>query len=131
MLRSGQYPPDPHPAQTRTRNLKSPYENPCLIAAEIESRLKNCGRHGKSRHYYGEIIEQIYCQYLDGTDDLFRLAGDFNMTLESLSRTENKLIRYISGWKRKPIPFNVWRSKRSVVQNLGHKEWGMTETMPL
>jgi hypothetical protein len=45
-----------NPAEGRTpgRNVVATFENPCLIAAEIWSRVSSCGKHGEIiKHRFG------------------------------------------------------------------------------
>jgi len=69
----------------------------CEIAAEIGSRLNQCGK-------YQRIIRELNC--VQG--DPGRLAQAYNLDMDSFNILWNKLLIYISGWRRKRVSFKRW-----------------------
>ncbi|AQU06090.1 hypothetical protein [Dehalococcoides mccartyi] len=78
----------------RTQRHSAFFETPCQIAAEIEARLNACGSDGfmvKALYAWGERPEIVA--------QAFKL-DEFNMW----KRVE-RVLKYVSGWKRKRNTF--------------------------
>lgn len=70
----------------------------CEIAAEVGARLEGCGK-------YRRIIIKLNCDQYGNPD---KLAQEFNMHIEDFNALWDKLLHYISGWKRKRVSFKRW-----------------------
>ena len=94
-LRAGRWPKNPDRADdnnTGSRAIKTEatFTKPILILAEVESRLRKTGIHGKL------LVAQIE-------------AGG---TFETLDREAKDALMYVKGFRRKRMSFSAWKKKR-------------------
>jgi hypothetical protein len=108
MLRHGEWPPEEvetgysgidAEAIRRKHSASTAYFTlACGIAAEVGARLNKCGK-------YDRIIYVLNCE-IGGNPE--KLAREFNMHIDDFNILWDKLLIYISGWKRKRMTFKRW-----------------------
>ena len=107
MLRQGDWPPEcPDTGYTgidtaairRQHSGAAPYARACEIAAEVGARLNCCGK-------YARIIYKLNCEEGNHPD---KLAQEFNLHPDDFNELWDKLLHYISGWRRKRVTFKRW-----------------------
>lgn len=76
----------------------------CGIAAEVGARLNQCGR-------YSRIIYVLNCE-TGGSQE--KLAREFKLHPDEFNILWDKLLIYISGWRRKRISFGRWLAMAEV-----------------
>ena len=93
-LREGRYPPNPDQAipARRQRQLQkeATFTKATRLAAEIDTRIDDCDEDG-------EIFLLIYKDQID----IPELAKKRGLTIEQVDLCCRKVLRYITGWKRK------------------------------
>jgi len=91
MLQIGEWPPDPKGTGYTDGGIKSGVRIPSKAAedftAEIEARLKTCGRDGQ---------DLVYLLVNNGTD-------------VQLTPGTQQVLKYISGWRRKRQSYKSWK----------------------
>jgi hypothetical protein len=103
-LREGNWPPDPRETgyndrsfTTRQWQRHAPFETACMIAGEVDARLKACG-------WDGLLVKSVYCW---GED--YQSLG---ISEEELYRRCGRCLEYVSGWKRKNMSYKQWVKQR-------------------
>jgi len=96
MLRSGVWPANPSGGYTdaAARTPVRPharFETPCQFAAEIEARLESTKEAGEA------LVDEVQ-------------AGI--TWYEYLSRPARRALNYISGWRRRSMPYAKWRANK-------------------
>ncbi|AGG07959.1 hypothetical protein [Dehalococcoides mccartyi] len=100
LLIEGKWPPEPSnwannsEVCKRSRSRHASFEKPCQVAAEIESRLNACGSDGfivKALYVWGEKPEIV--------------ANAFNQNEFIMWKRVDRVLKYVSGWKRKRNTF--------------------------
>jgi len=110
MLRSGAYPPEPSQsgytdAPTGKKQIKprAPFVIAAETAAELDSRLTQAGLDGL-------LLELVYGG--DNQDRLFmiqHIAIALGTDIKDIDRRLEKVLKYISGWRRKERGFTQWK----------------------
>jgi hypothetical protein len=107
-LREGHWPPNPRETGYVDRSIISkqwqrhaPFEMACMIAGELDARLKACGKDGL-------LVRAVYCW---GED--YQSLG---MRDEELSWRCGRCLAYISGVKRKTTQYLQWAKQRNYRQ---------------
>jgi hypothetical protein len=100
-LRAGHWPQDPDrpsPDQSGQRSIKTEasFIKPILILAEVETRLRRTGIHGKL------LVAQI------------EAGREFN----TLDREAKDALFYIKGWRQKRMGFKAWKRARKYYGNV-------------
>jgi len=107
MLSSGELPPEEvdtgytgidSAAIQRQHSGQASYARACEIAAEIGARINGCGK-------YARIIYTLNCEEGNHPD---KLAQEFNLHPDDFNVLWDKLLIYISGWRRKRVTFKRW-----------------------
>jgi hypothetical protein len=107
MLRQGEWPPEEvetgysgidASAIQRKHGSTAYFTIACGIAAELGARLNKCGK-------YDRIIYRLNCES-GGSQD--KLAREFKLHPDEFNILWDKLLIYISGWKRKRVTFKRW-----------------------
>jgi hypothetical protein len=100
ILRDGNWPPKPHDGAFRTlrdpskpRAPFAPFESPALICAELDARLKNCGHDG--------LLTKAVLAWEEDENTL-------GLDRRELYRRVLRCLKYVSGWKRKRMPYTFW-----------------------
>lgn len=101
-LREGNYPVAQTGYNRDHKSLIAPFIIAADIAIEIDDRLKQIPK----RTY----IEQYYVKGID----IYSIAQREHISVYSLNRELNKMIMYLSGWKRKRIDYNHWLLLRRI-----------------
>ncbi len=78
------------PINASRRSKEAPFVKPCIIAAEIEVRLQTTSTDGKL------LIAEIQS----------------GKKIDDLEYESRQALNYISGWRRKHVPFKRWVSLR-------------------
>lgn len=105
-LDEGQWPPEPggyNDVKTgKPEWWRGAYfETPCQFGAEVRHRLEATGSDGLLvLSYYVYDVDLEYLARLNGLD------------VHRLSRRIERVLRYMSGWKRKRKTYREWRQKR-------------------
>ena len=116
-LRIGEYPPEcPETGYTgidtaairRQHSGQASYARACEIAAEVGARLNMCGK-------YSRIIYRLNCEEGNSQE---KLAQEFNLHPDDFDVLWDKLLIYISGWRRKRITFKRWVKMTEVKANV-------------
>ena len=99
ILRAGHWPQDPYGADnntsSRTIKTEASFVKPELVIAELEERLKRCGKQA----------ELLVTQVEDGR------------TLSNLSPGAREILMYVKGFRRKRMSFSAWKKQRKHRQN--------------
>ena len=107
MLRLGDWPPEgadtgytgiDTAAIRRQHSGAAPFARACEIAAEVGARLNMCGK-------YSRIIYRLNCEEGNSQE---KLAQEFNLHPDDFDVLWDKLLIYISGWRRKRVTFKRW-----------------------
>jgi hypothetical protein len=103
-LRAGHWPKDPDNSSDnigqRSIKTEASFTKPILILAEVESRLRRTGIHGKL------LVAQI------------EAGREFN----TLDREARDALLYIKGWKQKRMGFSQWKKDRKYYQKVRKEE---------
>jgi hypothetical protein len=108
-LKRGEWPEgvssDYPPSVNRTRSARAYFENPCLVIAELEIRVKRCGLDGF-------LVEEK----ISGKDEE-QIARERFLSVDYVRRRVNKVLwycssgrvaRWISTKKRKGLTYEEW-----------------------
>lgn len=96
-LREGHYPSAPGGRSTQHGQSKlAPFIVAIDIAAEIDSRLGSIPNHALIEDYFSQDIEER------------EICRRYHLSIYSFHRELNKMITYLSGWKRKRIDYPSW-----------------------
>jgi len=114
-LRAGEY-PEMHlgylerPLATRTRGHHAPFENPCLAAAEIEKRLKVCGRDGF-------LTKVHYC--MEEQDE--EIARSLSLPAEAVSKGVKDALSYITNTWPKSRGYKEFKERKRATSRRGSR----------
>jgi hypothetical protein len=107
-LKEGRYPPDPVGGSSyvdlqgkKAVRHRATFENPVLIAAEVEARLAMCGLDG--------LILKAVTLWEEGIEYLSRCLG---ISEDIIIKRKSKALGFISGWRRKRISYREWMGHR-------------------
>lgn len=105
-LRSGlklESPPgnDNPEAQWTGRNQHSSFENSCLLAAEIYSRVKRCS-------FDGYLVIERYGLDSGNPVGERKISGSRGISLNQVYQSIERVIKYCTGRNRKKIPYEKW-----------------------
>jgi hypothetical protein len=96
-LREGHYPSAPAGRSTKHSQSKlAPFVIAADIAAEVDSRLKLIPNH--------TFIDEYFMRDIDEREICIR----HQISMYSFHRELNKMVSYLSGWKRKRIDYPSW-----------------------
>lgn len=106
-LRDGEYPPDPRDTgyertSHRMDRSSASFCTPCELAAEIEVRLAQIGNDGSIillLYVYGHTLSEVAMKHKRTEYEILRDSG--------------KMLRYISGYKRKLMTYDAWLTMRA------------------
>jgi hypothetical protein len=105
LLTEGCWPRDPNQSSIDVpgprlgiKSFRAPFENPAMIAAEIEARLQRTGLAGRVLYY--------------------QLRAD--CTWGDLEKSARSALYYCCGWKRKSTSFANWKSQRHYYLKSAH-----------
>ncbi len=111
ILRDGEWPREPRETgyygnmQNKQVNKEAKFIKPASIAAEIDIRLEKCGTDGLLLEY----------TYTNGGQDrpylIPHIAKLLNIVEEHVDLRCNRALSYISGWKRKKVPYSTYRDR--------------------
>ena len=108
-LRAGGYPPDPGVSGyteapggfVTIRARGASFEYSCLLAAEVDIRLKATGMDGY-------LVEE---KYIDDMSEQ-EISDLRHIPLEEVFRRLRTAINYMSGWKRRPYSYADFKAHR-------------------
>jgi len=86
------------PLATRKRRGHAPFENPCLLVGEVESRLKACGPDG--------LWAKIYYSGLEGEEEIARAMS---LPVRTVSKGIKSALSYISFKWPKDRNYKEWK----------------------
>ena len=113
ILRAGHWPQDPYGADnntsSRTIKTEASFVKPELVIAELEERLKRCGKQA----------ELLVTQVEDGR------------TLSNLSPGAREVLMYAKGFRRKRIGFRKWLREIYHRSKSGEKEQFLPEKVAI
>ncbi len=89
-------------AQWTGRNLHAIFEEPCLLAAEVYSRVKSCG-------YDGYIVMERFGLDKEECTQERIISESRGIPLNQIYQSINFVVRYCQGRKRKKIPYFQWK----------------------
>lgn len=113
LLRQGEYPPEEletgysgidSAAIQRRPAGEAYFTHACMIAAEVGARLNKCGK-------YSRIIYVLNCD-VGGNQE--KLAREFKLHPDDFNILWDRLLIYISGWRRKRVSFRRWLAMMEV-----------------
>ncbi len=111
MLREGQWPPEHKETgyiggKDKTINRRATFENPAIIASEIDSRLVCCGLDGL-------LLELAYAS---GEDDRIQIeqhiAFALGENINEIDRRVNRALKFLTGKRRKRRSYDQWRNHK-------------------
>jgi hypothetical protein len=88
----------------RQRQHTAYFTMACGIAAEVGARLNKCGK-------YSRIIYRLNCEEGNSQE---KLAREFKMHPDDFDVLWDRLLVYISGWRRKRVTFRRWLAMTEV-----------------
>lgn len=112
-LRRGEWPdsiPSGYTALPGGHSQRAPFENPCLLAAEVSIRISRCGMDGY-------LVEEKYYNGLSEDE----IARKRHLPINRIIRTINKVVWYVSSgrvprWKdtrwRKGQTYEEWKHNK-------------------
>jgi len=89
------------PLATKSRGIHAPFEEPCLLIAEVENRLKTCGRDG--------FLCKVHYALEESEESIARSLG---LSEEEVHRGIKTAIKYISYKWEKVESYREFRRKR-------------------
>lgn len=95
-LRRGYYPSAPSGHSKHGKSKLAPFIIATDIAIEVDSRLKLIPNH--------TLIEDYFIRDMEDAE----ICNRYHLSIYSLHRELNKMISYLSGWKRKRVDYPSW-----------------------